>query len=138
MRDLRAGLGERQLRLDQLDEGPEIGGAAAERVQELEAALAALSEGDGQGGELAQLRRQAARGRGAPAPRPRQRCRRWPRPPSRPRAAFARATQARDVATAEAEKAAERRAALEGELAAVEAKLARAAMEGGDEVLAGP
>ncbi len=41
------------------------------------------------------------------------------------------------MARAEAAKAAERRAALEGELAAVEAKLARAAMEGDDEVLAG-
>ncbi len=59
LRDLRSGLGERQLQLEQLDEGPEIGRAAAERVKELEAALAALGDGE-DGGELAQLREQAA------------------------------------------------------------------------------
>ena len=134
VRDLRAGLGERQLRLEQLDQGPEIGRAAIERVQELEAALAALSEGEG--GELAQLREQAAEAERArseteaamPA---------LTETAEQAASALARATEARDVARAEAAKAAERRAALEGELAAVEAKLARAAMEGGDEVLAG-
>ena len=136
LRDLRSGMGERQLRLDQLDEGPEIGGAAAERVKELEAALAALSGEDGQGGELAQLRRQAAEAEGARAEAEAA----MPglaETAEQATAAFDHATQARDQARAEAGKAAERRAALEGELAAVEAKLARAAMEGGDEVLGG-
>ena len=136
LRDLRSGMGERQLRLDQLDEGPEIGGAAAERVKELEAALAALSGEDGQGGELAQLRRRAAEAEGARAEAEAA----MPglaEAAEQATAASDHATQARDQARAEAGKAAERRAALEGELAAVEAKLARAAMEGGDEVLGG-
>ncbi|MET0927197.1 MAG: AAA family ATPase, partial [Solirubrobacterales bacterium] len=135
IRDLRSDLGERQLRLEQLDEGPEIGRAAVERVQELEAALAALGEGEG-GGELAQLREQAAEAErarvDAEAAMPA-----LTETAEQAATALQRANQARDMARAEAAKAAERRAALEGELAAVEAKLARAAMEGDDEVLAG-
>ena len=135
VRDLRAGLGERQLRLEQLDEGPEIGRAAIERVQELESALAALSEGEA-GGELAQLREQSAEAERARA-ETEAAMPALTETAEQAASALARATEARDVARAEAAKAAERRAALEGELAAVEAKLARAAMEGGDEVLAG-
>ena len=135
-RDLRSGLGERQLRLEQLDEGPEIGRAAAERIAELEAALAELGQGEGEGGELSRLRSDAAAAEGA-------RSEAAAAIPSLERAAtdavhgFERAQAMRDSARAEAEKASARRAALEGDLAAVEAKLARAAMEGSDEVLAG-
>ena len=52
-------------------------------------------------------------------------------------AALRRATQMHEMARAEAQKASERRAALTGELAAVEAKLAAAAVEGEHEALAG-
>jgi chromosome segregation protein len=135
VRDLRSGLGERQLRLEQLDEGPEIGRAAIERVAELEAALKALGEGE-PGGELAELREAAEQAEKARAeaegamPALTQTA-------EHAAEALNRANAARDAARAEASKAAERRAALEGDLAAVEAKLARAAMEGSDEVFAG-
>ena len=100
------------------------------------------------------LWRASTRARAAPTPSCRPFVRR-PAPPSRPApsstdslpavaeaaeqaaSSFQRASQARDLARADSEKAAQRRAALQGELAAVEAKLARAAMEGSDEVLAG-
>ena len=135
VRDLRSGLGERQLRLEQLDEGPEIGRAAAERVGELEAALAAL-DGQEPGGELTKLREQAAaaeeaRSEAAAALSVLE------REAGQAAEACKRASAMRDRARAEAEKASERRAAMEGDLAAIEAKLARAAMEGDDEVLAG-
>ena len=77
-------------------------------------------------------RRSAAPGRGqggagAAAERPRRR--RAPR--------FGRRPRLHEMARAEARKASERRAALAGELAAVEAKLAAAAVEGEHEALAG-
>ena len=51
--------------------------------------------------------------------------------------ALRQATQMHERARCEARKASERRAALAGELAAVEAKLAAAAVEGEHEALAG-
>ena len=51
--------------------------------------------------------------------------------------ALARAERAHGLARAEAERASQRRSALAGELAAVEAKLAAAAAEDGEQVLAG-
>ncbi len=51
--------------------------------------------------------------------------------------ALGRAQKAYELARAEADKATQRRAALSGELAAVEARLAGAAAEDGEEVLAG-
>ncbi|MBM3666470.1 MAG: hypothetical protein FJW90_03150, partial [Actinobacteria bacterium] len=135
VRDLNAGLGERQLRLKQLDEGPEVGRAALERVAELERALETLGASE-QGEELKQLRNEAA----AAAERRNEAEAAMPalsEAAEQAAAALERATQMRDRARAEAAKAAERRAAMEGDLAAVEAKLARAAMEGSDEVLAG-
>jgi chromosome segregation protein len=135
VRDLHSGLGERQLRLEQLDEGPEIGLAAIERVKELEAALESLSDGSA-GGELAQLREQAAEAERARA-EAEAALPALTETAEQAATALQRADQARDMARAESAKASERRAALEGELAAVEAKLARAAMEGDDEVLAG-
>ena len=136
-RDLRAGLGERQLRLTELDDEPGIEGAAAERIAELEAELESLKQGGGEGdAELDKLRAAAAEAEKARAELE------TGRPEIEAAAAeaaeaFARATQVRDAARAEAEKANQRLAALQGELGAVEAKLARAAMEGSDEVLAG-
>ena len=135
IRDLRSGVGERQLRLEQLDEGPEIGRAAAERIGELEAALAAL-DGEEPGGELTKLREQAAaaeeaRSEAAAALSVLE------REAEQAAEVCKRASAMRDRTRAEAEKASERRAAMEGDLAAIEAKLARAAMEGSDEVLAG-
>ncbi|MGZ5341812.1 MAG: chromosome segregation SMC family protein, partial [Solirubrobacterales bacterium] len=96
---LRAALGERQLRLEEL--GAEEDAGSAERISELEAQLAELDESLG----------------GAQAAR--------------------EAVAKRDAARAEAEKAQRLRGELEGELAAVEARLAAALGEEGDDLLAG-
>jgi len=132
-RDLRAALGERQLRLESLGEEAEEGAAAA-RIAELEEELARLGEGSSEEG--ARLRREAAEAeeRRAAAKRelePLQRA------DEEARAALQRATEMHERARAEAQQASERRAALAGELAAVEAKLAAAAVEGEHEALAG-
>jgi chromosome segregation protein len=132
-RDLRGALGERQLRLEALDEEPDEAAGAA-RIAELEAELAGLGEDASEEG--AQLRRQAeaAEERRAAAKRalePLQRAE------EEARSHLHRATRMHEIARAEAQKAAERRAALAGELAAVEAKLAAAAVEGEHEALAG-
>jgi chromosome segregation protein len=132
-RELRSALGERQLRLEELDEDP--GEAAAlERVRELEAALAGLDQAADP--EEAGLREQAQRAerrmaeaKGAVEP--------LERAAEEARDALRRATQMQERARAEAVKASERRATLAGELAAVEAKLASAAVEGDHEALAG-
>jgi chromosome segregation ATPase len=132
-RDLRGALGERQLRLDALDTEPDEGAGAA-RIAELEAELAKLGADSSEEG--VQLREAAdqAEGRRAAAKaalEPLQQA------DEEARAALHRATQMQEGARAEAQKASERRAALAGELAAVEAKLAAAAVEGDHEALAG-
>jgi chromosome segregation protein len=132
-RDLRSALGERQLRLDALDDEPDESAAAA-RIAELEAGLARLEEDASEEG--ARLRREASaaetrRVTADEALEPLQRAE------DEARAALQRTTQMHQMARAEAQKASERRAALAGELAAVEAKLAAAAVEGGHEALAG-
>jgi chromosome segregation protein len=133
-RELRSGLGERQLRLTALDDEPEQEAATTARIAELEAELAALDDGSADA-ELSGLRERAAEAE-------RQRAEaEGSLPPlaeaaEKGAAALERATQSREAARAEAEKAAQRRASLQGDLAAVEARLARAAMEGGEEVLA--
>src|ERR671911_1578653 len=132
-RELRSALGERQLRLEELDEGP--GEAAAlERVRELEAELAGLDQAadPGEAGlrEQAQrAERRMAEAKGAVEP--------LERAAEEARDALRRATQMQERARAEAVKASERRATLAGELAAVEAKLASAAVEGDHETLGG-
>ncbi len=112
-------------------------GAAAERIAELEAELARLAQGEGQGdGELDELRAAATAAESSRA----ELAAGWPdveAAAAKAAEAFSRATQVRDAARTEAEKANQRLAALQGDLGAVEAKLARAAMEGSDEVLAG-
>jgi chromosome segregation protein len=132
-RDLRSALGERQLRLDALDEEPDEGAGAA-RIAELEAELAKLDEDASEEG--ARLRREASE-----AEARRAEAKRTLEPlesaEEEARAALQRATQMHQMARAEAQKASERRAALAGELAAVEAKLAAAAVEGEHEALAG-
>ena len=132
-RDLRSALGERQLRLDALDEEPDESATAA-RIAELEAELAKLEEDSSEEGarlrrdaEEAEKRRVAAKEGLEPLQQAGEEA----------RAALQRATQMQQMARAEAQKAAERRAALAGELAAVEAKLAAAAVEGEHEALAG-
>ncbi len=136
-RELRGGLGERQLRLTELGDEPEAVTASAERIAELEAELETLKTAAGEpDAELEQLRAQAAA-----AAEARARAQEELAPLVEAAQAGAekleRATRAREMARAESEKAAQRLASLQGELAAVEAKLARAAMEGDDEVLAG-
>ncbi|HEX6585117.1 MAG TPA: AAA family ATPase [Solirubrobacterales bacterium] len=132
-RELRSGLGERQLRLDELDADREEGGVA-ERIGELEAELAKLEEGADP--ETSELREQAER-----AERRRAEARAKVEPLERAaeeaRGGLRQATQMHERSRAEAVKASERRAALAGELAAVEAKLASAAVEGEHEALAG-
>ena len=133
-RELRAQLSERQLRLEQLGEDPEADAATSARIAELEAELSALG-GEG-GGELEKLRAEATEAE-------RERAEAETALPGLvgaaedAQASVQRATESRDGARAEAEKAKQRLAALQGELGAVEAKLATAAMEGGDEVFAG-
>ena len=132
-RDLRAALGERQLRLEALDEEPEEAAGAA-RVAELESELAKLGEdaseeGERMRGEAAEAEQRCAAARAALEP--------LERAEEEIAAALHRATQTHELARAEAQKASERKAALAGELAAVEAKLAAAAVEGEHEALAG-
>ncbi len=132
-RDLRAALGERQLRLDALDAEPDED-ATATRIAELEAELAKLGEDASEEG--ARLREAAAE-----AERRRTAAREALEPlqaaAEEAGAALRQATQIQERARGEARKAAERKAALAGELAAVEAKLAAAAIEGEHEALAG-
>jgi chromosome segregation protein len=132
-RDLRGALGERQLRLEALDEEPDEAAGAA-RVAELEAELAKLGEDSSEEGdrlrreaEEAEQRRVAAKAALEPLEQAEEEI----------GAQLRRATQMHEKARAEAQKASERRAALAGELAAVEAKLAAAAVEGEHEALAG-
>jgi chromosome segregation protein len=132
-RDLRGALGERQLRLDAMDEQPdEVAGAA--RIADLEAELAKL--GTDASEEGVRLRREAHEA---------ERLRAAAKAALEPLEAAEQelsealrgATQMHERARAEAQKASERKAALAGELAAVEAKLAAAAVEGEHEALAG-
>ena len=132
-RDLRGALGERQLRLDALDEEPDETAGAA-RIAELEAELARLGEDASEEGERlsseaadAEQRRVDAKAALEPLEKAEEEI----------AATLSRATQAYEMARAEALKAAERRAALAGQLSAVEAKLAAAAVEGEHEALAG-
>ena len=137
-RDLRAGLGERQLRLTELDDEPGHGGRRGRADRRARGRARSAEAGRGRG------RPRARRAPGRRGRRPRRlgpsSQTGWPEieaAAAKAAEAFARATQVRDAARAEAEKANQRLAALQGELGAVEAKLARAAMEGSDEVLAG-
>jgi chromosome segregation protein len=132
-RDLRSALGERQLRLDALDTEPDEGAGAA-RVAELEEELAKLGADSSEEGarlrkdaEEAEQRRAAAKAALEPLETAEEEI----------AAALRQATQMHERARAEAQKASERKAALAGELAAVEAKLAAAAVEGEHEALAG-
>jgi chromosome segregation protein len=132
-RDLRGALGERQLRLDALDEEPDETAEAA-RIAELEAELERLGTDASEEGEhlrreaeVAEQRRAAAKAALEPLERAEDEI----------RTALRQATQMHERARGEAQKASERRAALAGELAAVEAKLAAAAVEGEHEALAG-
>jgi chromosome segregation protein len=132
-RDLRASLGERQLRLDALDAEPDED-ATATRIAELDAELAKLGEDKSEEGarlrgaaEDAERRRAAAREALEPLQTAAEEA----------GAALRQATQMQERARAEARKASERKATLAGELAAVEAKLAAAAVEGEHDALAG-
>jgi chromosome segregation protein len=132
-RDLRQAVGERQLRLEALDEDADEGAAAA-RIAELEEELARLGEDSSEEGtrlrreaEEAEQRRAAAKQALEPLEQAEEEA----------RGALQRATQMQERSRAEAQKASERRAALAGELGAVEAKLAAAAVEGEHEALAG-
>jgi chromosome segregation protein len=132
-RDLRSALGERQLRLEALDEEPGESAVAA-RIAELEAELAGLDQDASEEG--AQLRRaaneaEAQRAAAKAALEPLELA------DEEARVALQRATRGWEMARSEARKASERRAALAGELAAVEAKLAAAAIEGEHQTLAG-
>jgi chromosome segregation protein len=135
-RELRSALGERQLRLEELDADPGIDAGAAARIAELEAELAELERGDPVTGEAGKLREAATaaesrRSEAEAALAPLRAA------ADEAEAGFRKATDAHERARAEALKASERKAALAGELAAVEAKLASAAVEQGHEVLAG-
>jgi chromosome segregation protein len=132
-RDLRAALGERQLRLDALEAEPDER-ATAERIAELEDELTKLGadaseEGARLRGEAEEAERLRAAAKAALEP--------LEVAAAEAGAALRQATQMQERALAESRKAAERRAALAGELAAVEAKLAAAAVEGEHEALAG-
>jgi chromosome segregation protein len=131
-RDLRAALGERQLRLEALDTEPDED-ATASRIAELEAELAKLgADASEEGTRLRQEAQDAERKREATkaALEPLQRAE------QQTSAALREATQVYERALDEARKAAQRKAALVGELAAVEAKLAAAAVEGEHDALA--
>jgi chromosome segregation protein len=134
-RELRSALDERQLRLEELGADPELEAGTAARISELEAELAELEGGDATS-EVTRLREAAAE-----AERRRAEAEAALEPLATAEdeavAALRSATQMEERARAEAQKASERRAALAGELAAVEAKLAAAAVEGEHEVLAG-
>ena len=133
-RELRSALDERQLRLEELGADPELEAGTAARIAELEAELAELEAGE-DSSEAARLREAAAE-----AERRRAQAESALEPLAAAEdeavAALRSATQIEERARAEAQKASERRAALAGELAAVEAKLAAAAVEGEHEVLA--
>jgi chromosome segregation protein len=132
-RDLRGALGERQLRLEALDEEPDESAGAA-RVAELEAELAKLGEDSSAEGERLRREAEEAEQRRAAAKAALE-----PLEAAEAElgAALRRANQAYEMARREAQKVSERRAALAGELAAVEAKLAAAAVEGEHDALAG-
>jgi chromosome segregation protein len=98
MLQLRAGLGERQLRLEELGESDDR--AAADRIEQLEVELAELDQ------KLAGVNE------------------------------VREAAKARDAARVEADKAMRLRGELAGELAAVEARLAAALGDDGDDLLA--
>jgi chromosome segregation protein len=132
-RDLRDALGERQLHLEALETEPDEGAGAA-RIAELEAELAKLGAGaDEEGKRLreaaaeAESRRAAAKAALEPLERAAEEA----------GAELRKATQMHEGSLAEARKASGRKAALAGELAAVEAKLAAAAVEGEHDALAG-
>jgi chromosome segregation protein len=133
-RELRSALGERQLRLEELGSDPELEAGTAARIAELETELAELERGE-TSSEAARLREVAA---GAEHRRAQAEAALEPVAAAESEAAEAvrAAAQIEDRARAEARKASERRAALAGELAAAEAKLAAAAVEGEHEVLA--
>jgi chromosome segregation protein len=132
-RDLRAALGERQLRLEALDTEPDEG-ATASRIAELEAELAKLGQDRSEEGTRLRQEAEGAEGKRASAKaelEPLQEA------AVQAGAELRRATEMHQRALAEARQASERKAALVGELAAVEAKLAAAAVEGEHEALAG-
>ena len=135
-RELRSALDERQLRLEELGTDPELEAGTAARIDELEAELADLEGGTEPTSEVARLREAAAE---AERRRAEAETALGPLAAAEDEAlsALRSATQMEERARAEALKASERRAALAGELAAVEAKLAAAAVEGEHEVLAG-
>jgi chromosome segregation protein len=132
-RDLRAALGERQLRLEALETEPDEA-ATASRIAELEADLAKLGVDTSEEGTRLRLEAEEAEGKRASAKAALE-----PLQGSAEEAAAAlrQATQVHERALAEARQAAGRKAALAGELAAVEAKLAAAAIEGEHQALAG-
>jgi chromosome segregation protein len=134
-RELRSALDERQLRLDELGADPELEAGTAARIAELEVALAELDGGEATS-EVARLREAAGE-----AERRRAEAETALEPLAAAEdealSALRSATQMEERARAEALKASERRAALAGELATVEAKLAAAAVEGEHDVLAG-
>jgi chromosome segregation protein len=132
-RDLRAALGERQLRLDALEAEPDEA-ATATRIAELEGELAKLGEDASEEGvRLRQAAEEAERKRTAA----REALEPLEVAAEEAATALRQATQMHERARAEARKASERKAALAGELAAVEAKLAAAAVEGEHDALAG-
>jgi chromosome segregation protein len=133
-RELHSALGERQLRLDELGADPELEAGTAARISELEAELAELQRGEASS-EAARLREGAAEAERRQAEAERAL---GPLGAAEDEAlvALRRTTEMVERARAEAQKASERRAALAGELAAVEAKLAAATVEGEHEVLA--
>jgi chromosome segregation protein len=132
-RDLRSALGERQLRLEALDEEPDESVAAA-RIAELETELARLDQDTSEEGT--RLRREADEAEAQRAAA-KQALEPLERAEGEARGVLQQVTRACEMARAEAQKAAERRAALAGELAAVEAKLAAAAVAGEHQALAG-
>jgi chromosome segregation protein len=101
----------------------------ADRIAELEAEIAKLDENRPASEEAAAAERRRAEAE--EVLRPRQEAE------AAAAAALRRATETREAARNEAVKASERRAALAGELAAADAKLAAAAVEGDHEVLGG-
>src|SRR5262249_14858401 len=122
-RDLRSALGERQLRLEALDDDPDLGAGAA-RIAELEVELQKVDrDGSEEGARLrreaaeAEARRAAARRALAPLAGGEEEA----------RTTLHRATRVHGMARDEARKAYPRRAARAGDVAAVEGTLASAA-----------
>jgi chromosome segregation protein len=132
-RELDARLGERQLRLDELGGELEVDEGAGARVAELEAELEKLDRA-GSAAVAAESRASAERAEARRVELEAELSRRH-ETVAQAVASTERAERARELARAEAEKAAERAAALGGELAAVEARLAGASSEGGGEAL---